>query len=299
MITPVNTDELERQLKESTYSETETRFLVQGFRFGFDLGYRGPEVVQRRAPNLKLTIGTKTTLWNKMMKEVQLKRFAGPFNEISFEHFIQSPVGLVPKDNGKQTHLIFHLSYPRTSSSVNSETPRELCSVHYPDFSVAVRRCLEEGKFCFLAKSDMKSAFRNLAILLRQYKYLVMFAVSPWDNKPYFFIDKCLPFGVSISCAVFQRFSNAIAHLTYCRSLKLPVNYLDDFCFMHLLQEKCDSQVCQFLDICEAIRFPVSMEKTYWSMQFLSFLGFLIDTVSQIISVPVDKFKRLSTLLTP
>ena len=48
------------------------------------------------------------------MKEVKLKRFAGPFESSPFEDFIQSPVGLVPKDNGKDTRLIFHLSYPRT-----------------------------------------------------------------------------------------------------------------------------------------------------------------------------------------
>ena len=47
------------------------------------------------------------------MKEIAEKRMAGPFEDIPFEHFIQSPIGLVPKDGGKKTRLIFHLSYPR------------------------------------------------------------------------------------------------------------------------------------------------------------------------------------------
>ena len=55
---------------------------------------------------------TEIILWNKVMKEVKEKRFAGPFKEIPFEHFIQSPIGLVPKDGGKYYRLIFHLSYP-------------------------------------------------------------------------------------------------------------------------------------------------------------------------------------------
>ena len=67
------------------------------------------------------------------MKEVKLGRYAGLFKEPPFDNFIQSPVGLVPKSNG-DTRLIFHLSFPKSSDSVNSQTPEELCSVKYPDF---------------------------------------------------------------------------------------------------------------------------------------------------------------------
>ena len=84
--------------------------------------------MQVKAPNIKLRIGSETELWNKVMKEVKLKHFAGPFKDIPYEEdFIQSPIGLVPKDNGKDTRLIFHLSYPRTgpgSTSVNANTPK-------------------------------------------------------------------------------------------------------------------------------------------------------------------------------
>ena len=84
------------------------------------------------------------------MKEVKLKRYAGPFSEIPFDSYIQSPIGLVPKDNGKDTRLIFHLSYPQNAKkkSVNANTPKELCSVGYPDFDKAIQLCLRAGKSC-------------------------------------------------------------------------------------------------------------------------------------------------------
>ena len=47
------------------------------------------------------------------MKEVKEGRYAGPFESIPFDSYIQSPIGLVPKDGGKDTRLIFHLSYIR------------------------------------------------------------------------------------------------------------------------------------------------------------------------------------------
>ena len=72
------------------------------------------------------------------MVEVKTKRYAGPFEKVPYKYFIQSPIGLVPKDKGKKTRLIFHLSYPKTGDSVNSGIPEDLCSVEYPDFMDAV-----------------------------------------------------------------------------------------------------------------------------------------------------------------
>ena len=100
------------------------------------------------------------------MKEVKEGRYVGPYpiDKPSFEYFIQSPIGLVPKDHGKDVHLIFHLSYPKMGKSVNSETLPELCMVSYPKFDEAIRLCLKEGKSCHIARSDMKSTFRGLGI---------------------------------------------------------------------------------------------------------------------------------------
>ena len=104
---------LENLLKNAQYKPDEIEFLVDGFKNGFDLGYRGDDNVQITSENLKFRVGDETELWNKVMKEVKLKRYAGPFKTIPYNNFIQSPIGLVPKDGGKSTRLIFHLSYPR------------------------------------------------------------------------------------------------------------------------------------------------------------------------------------------
>ena len=81
------------------------------------------------------------------MKEVQLKRYAGPFDTIPFKYYIQSLIGLVLKDNGRNTRLIFYLSYLRrkNSPSVNANTPENLCKVKYPDVSDAIRLDIKEA----------------------------------------------------------------------------------------------------------------------------------------------------------
>ena len=143
----------------------------------------------------------------------------------------------------------------------------------------------------------MKSAFRNLGLSPKVFHLLLMVAKSPIDGKTYFFIEKCLPFGSSISCSHFQRFSNSIAHIVKVRTRKIPENYLDDYLFISWLKSHCDSQVKVFLDLCAEICFPVAMEKTYWGSTLMTFLGFLIDTVGKCISVPVDKVGRALQLL--
>ena len=288
VISPVNFKQLGQLLMETDYDETKTRFLVNGFKNGFSLGYVGDKNVKMTSPNLKFReVGDEIELWNKVMKEVKLKCYAGPFEKIPFKNYIQSPIGLVPKDNGKSTRLIFHLSYPRkTGKSVNSNTDKSLCSVKYPDFSEAIKLCLIAGKSCKIAKSDMTSAFRHLRMAVKDFYYLVMKARNPKTGKICYFIDKCLPFGSSISCAHFQAFSNAVAHIVKKKTRKNLINYLDDYFFAALLKLICNAQVQKFLDICALINFPVSMEKTFWGTTQLVFLGLLIDTVAQMVSIP-------------
>ena len=301
MITPVDMDCFEQLLKLYRYDTNETQFIIDGFRNGFDLGYRGETTnIRRDAPNLKFRIGDLIIWWNQVMKEVKLKRYTGPFKSPPFENYIQSPIGLVPKDGGKDVRLIFHLSYPRTGKSVNSETPAELCSVKYPDFSEAIRKCIEivnRHGTCFISKSDAKSAFHNLGIKPEHWPWLLMTAKSPIDDQWYYFVDKCLPFGSSISCSHYQHVSDSIAYLTTCVNKDSPINYLDDYLFAAYLHSLCNQYMQAFIDICNDIQFPVSMEKTFWANTTLVLLGLLIDAVNGYVAIPVDKVERAIILI--
>ena len=300
IVTPVNTTELRRLLTLTEYDPIKTEKLVKNFEEGFPLGYEGPTDVKLTSKNLKFRgVGDKTVLWKKVMKEVKLKRFAGPFKKIPFKNFIQSLIGLVPKDGGRDCRLIFHLSHPRgkEKASVNTNIDPTLCSVKYPTFDQAVQLCIKCGVGCRVSKSDLTSAFRNLGMSRESFKYLIMKAESPIDGQTYYFVDKCLPFGSSISCAHFQNFSNALAHIVRWFTKKDLINYLDDFLFVALLKAFCDGQMDVFMDICKRINFPVSLDKTFRADTVMVFLGLLLDTVNQIVSTPVEKVERAELLI--
>ena len=205
--------------------------------------------------NIPLTIGSETELWDKMIKEVRLGRFAGPYDHIPLDHYVQSPVGLVPKAGG-QTRLIFHLSYNfKHCGSINSFIPCEKCKVKYRDIYHAIQGCLTILK-AFKAQNklwfgivDVKLAFRLIPLSKKCWMLLVMKAKCLVMHQWRYFVDKCLPFEASISCVIFQRFSNALAHLTrqqyYAllhfdqRSFHIS-NYLDDFLKVMLSQQQCN-----------------------------------------------------------
>ena len=106
-----------------------------------------------------------------------------------------------------------------------------------------------------------------------------MKAQSPIDGQWYYFIDKCLPFGASISCSHFQRVLNAIAHIVKFKTKQDLINYWDDFLFAAILKYLCDQQMEIFIEICGLIGMPLKVEKTVWGCNIMIFLGLLLDTV--------------------
>ena len=185
---------------------------------------------------------------------------------------MQSPIGLVPKAGGK-TRLIFHLSYQFHDGlgSLNQHTPEELCHVHYNDLDHTVANCLKllrltqsTYKIIFFGKTDIQSAFRLVPLRPDQLQWLISKVTHPITKIIYYFIDKCLPFGASISCAIFQAFSYALRHLLEWRTKMSNniTNYLDDYLFLAYTLALCNWMIEQFLALCEEIGCPINGDKT-------------------------------------
>ena len=62
IITPVNAERLEEMLVATGYDEQKTRYLVEGFRNGFDFGYTGPTDRADTSTNIPFSVGDKIEL---------------------------------------------------------------------------------------------------------------------------------------------------------------------------------------------------------------------------------------------
>ena len=229
---------------------------------------------------------------------------------------MQSPIGLVPKAEN-QTRLIFHLSYNFTKTnnlSINACTQRHFCTVKYNNLDHAVENSLRLIKSMlgkktqiWYCKMDIKSAFRVLPLKPGVYWLLVMSAEHPVTGKWYFFIDKCLPFGHSISCALFQEVLDAVVfifkyevrrHVENTHLWVALTNYLDDFLFAALSRIRANGLMQQFLLLCSQIGLPVALEKTEWAVTVIIFLGVLLDSSRHMLGIPEDKrLRALNSLL--
>ena len=145
----------------------------------------------------------------------------------------------------------------------------------------------------FAGKSDLKSAFCMLGLSCDSWPWLVMRAQDPQTGVWKYFVDKCLPFGTSISCAHFQRFSNALCHLIEFKTNTQGqvTNYLDDFLFLALTILACNALIARFIQMCNELGVPVSLEKTEWANAeaIVVFLGILLDGRNFTLGVPVEK----------
>ena len=114
-----------------------------------------------------------------------------------------------------------------------------------------------------------------------------------------YFLEKNLPFGASISCSVFQIFSDSLRHIAEFLTGKTYqiTNYLDDFLMIELSEEGCNRMVRTFLKMCEFIGCPVSLDKTEWASTHMIFLGILINGEEQVLCVPEDKKAKAINLL--
>ena len=72
---------------------------------------------------------------------------------------------------------------------------------------------------------------------------------------------------------------------------------LDDYLFASLMKYLCDAQVSEFISICNFIAFSVNLEKTFWGTTRLIFLGLLIDTVLQMVFVPIEKINSAIAMI--
>ena len=173
---------------------------------------------------------------------------------------------------GNQTRLIFHLFYnfKNGNSSVNANTLPKICTVKCKDLDHAVDICIKllkkYGKNCilFISKSDLKSAFRVIPVLVMYRRWLLMKDQDPITQETFFFIEKCLLFGPCISCAVFQEFSDALDLVIeyLLKPNNISTNYLDDFLFITITREVCNHRMESFLTLCKRINCLVSEEKT-------------------------------------
>lgn len=255
-VTPIQVLQLQHWLHG--YDSDITKFLVEGFTYGFKIPFRGVRSF-RQAKNLNSALQNPQILRQKIEIETQAGRVAGPFSSLPMPNMQISPSGLVPKKSPGEFRFIQHLSFPE-GLSVNDGIPREFCSVQYQNIDHAVALIRKFGKGALMSKTDIENAFRLMPISPADYE-LLGFCV---DNKYYY--DKTLPQGLGYSCFLFENFSTSLQWIAE-NKLHIPgcAHVLDDFLFVGPPNyQKCLSNLNSFLDMAGVLGVPIKQEKPFY-----------------------------------
>ena len=272
------------------YDSALTSILSTGFKFGFPLHFRGDRI-SFFANNLISAQQNPEIVSAKISKELAAGRLAGPFDSPPLPNFRVSPLGVVPKKAPGEYRLIHHLSFPR-GASVNDGISTEDTSVQYARVDDAVTMIKQLGQGCFLAKTDIKSAFRIIPILPRDYDLLGIF----WQGKYYY--DRVMPMGCASSCRTFEMFSTAIEWVAK-KHLSMPhlIHILDDYLMAAPTFHQCRINLDRFLSLCAYLGVPMAPEKTVGPENVLAFAGIELDTLRMEARLPLDKTEKCKTLV--
>ena len=278
--TLVRVDRLSFLLKGYTHSTVE--FLLSGFTHGFPIHFQGARQ-SGRAKNLLSALDNPSAVDSKLRKELEVQRLAGPFTSPPLSPFWISPLGVVPKKVPGEFRLIHHLSFPK-GSSVNDGIPPEHTSVQYATIDGAIELIKRAGPGCFLAKTDIKNAFRIIPIHPDDYGLLGM----QWRGLYYY--DRCMPMGCSSSCLTFETFSTAVEWVAHHKlKIEFILHLLDDFLFVAPSEQLCQQQLDLFLSLCSYLGIPIAPEKTCGPATSMSFAGIELDSILSEARLPLDK----------
>lgn len=145
------------------------------------------------------------------------------------------------------------------------------------------------GRKCKLFKMDVKSAFRLLPVSSDDFDQLGLCLMT------LFYVDKCVPFDCSISCNLFNRFADALAHIIrYNAHSSNLMHYLDDFLDGGEVNSgKCEQLMQIFQQTMEQLGVPLAEDKTEDPVTVLIFLGLEIDSDKMEVRLPLNKVQDI------
>ena len=263
-------------------------FLAHGFEHGFDIGSRGSHS-PGALKNLISAMMHAAAVDLALSKEVSRGHTLGPFAEKPCNNLHISPIGAVPKkDNSFQ--LIMDLSSPR-GTAINEGINKEDFSVTYSPFDQAVDMVFHLGKGAFLAKIDIKHAFRLCPVRIQDLPLLGI----RW--RGFYYVDTRLPFGSRSSPYIFNCFAEFLCWcIIHVCCIVHTMHYLDDFITASSSKEVCGKNVNTIWKLFEYLGVPITSEKLEGPDTIITYLRIEIDTAKQTIRLPQDKLVEYRAL---
>ena len=292
MVSPLNLRQFSAEL-QSHPDRGKVNYVLRGIEHGFDIGF-SPQFPLKSARKNKASAYEHPEVVDAYLhNEVSLGRVLGPFDSPPLPDLHISGLGVIPKAGqpGKW-RLILDLSSPH-GSSVNDGIDPDLFSLQYIKFDDVVAMVTKLGRGALMAKFDVQSAYRNVAVLPSQRYLLGM----KWPSK--FFVDLVLPFGLRSAPFIFNSVAELVEWiLRHNYSIRDLLHYLDDYITAGPPESPdCARNLAVASSVCQRLGLPLHPDKTVGPSTCLTVLGIELNTILQVARLPTAKLLDIKLLL--
>jgi hypothetical protein len=264
--------------------------LVYDLIHGVDIGYYGTRRQVRHTRNLADTAVERAAITADLTEQVALGHIAGPFGVSPYQSYFCSPLKTVPKKgNAAKLRIVHHLSHPH-DRSINAFTRDWDCPLQ--DFGHAIRIVRRLGRGCYMAKMDVKAAYRCIPVRPADWPLLGM----QWEG--HFYFHRTLPFGLRSACHLWERYATAlewIIHHVY--HVGHTTHYVDDTFIAHSTAAGCAEDIARAKAAGITLGVPDAVDKTEGPTTALTYLGIRIDSMDMSISLDTHRVAAILLLL--
>ena len=284
LFTPLQPLALERELA-SHPDKGFVHQLLHNLTHGCCIGYDGPHLAHT-ARYLPSARAHPDIISAALAKECQAGRMADPYPSPPLPNTRCSGLGFVPKKDGGWRTICDLSSLPGSSNNDYIDPLRfslRYCSI---DSAIAILNTLGPG--ALMGKMDLKNAFRLPPVRREDWHLLAI----QWQG--HWYLDKCLPFGLRSSPALFNQLAEALVWiLQHSYGVHHIIHYLDDFLTAgppHT--DTCAHNMSLMANLCSRVNAPLKHEKTEGPSTTIT-LGIQLDSTTMTASITTDRKKEL------
>ena len=271
--------------------DTDEAQLFDYLRFGFPLGYMGPESDTRHTPNHSSAVDYPGDIEAFIRKEHGHGALLGPFLAHPFHPWAHtSPIMSRPKSDGVSRRVITDLTFPE-ESSVNAYIFKNSVLGQVRDHSlptvaefVEVIKDMGQGSYMFTV--DLERAYKNVRIDPLDWPLLCV----RWKDLHY--VETAMPFGAHSSSANMQRVANLIVRVLTGEGIKTRM-YLDDLIAVAPTRAEAQHQYARVQALLRELGLPEAADKAQPPSTQVKWLGIIINSVDMSLSIPDGKLAEV------
>ena len=271
--------------EEELAEDPDRECFLHGLQHGFDIidpNASPSPVFCHNHPSAK----PGSPLYDQACQQVQKEIDMGHYEIVTDPPSIVSPMGVIPNSDGG-VRLIYDCSRPSDSWTVN-----EYCTTKLKQkFSRVDEAAALVTKGCFMAKIDLKNAFRSVKI--SKHSQTVTGLQWQFRVRTVFLRDTRLPFGSTVAPGILHRLSQAVRRMLRRRGLTAVVVYLDDFFIKADSFHDCVEALNITISLLRKVGLSINWQKVIDPSTIITFLGIETDSVDMCLRLPDEKLVQV------